>query len=954
MKSSLEIKIVGLVVITLIVGSLVMGFVGVTFVKSDIRDIAGKYSDSTINFIIYAIEETMITGNAEVTKNLIRKKSTVPNLDSLMVFNTDGKVSFSDSNAGIPPEDMPIIDNLKNTQTTFSRETKDSIVYYVPLMNKSRCMGCHDKRGNLLGIVKVSMQTQFAKEKIIYRTKIIILGLLFALFLFSGGLWMIFKKTVINPIKELEGASKVLSNGDLSFQTNIHSEDEIGFLTGHLKTAISSVSNIIQKAKGLSERVAKVSHDVENESKNVVEGTRLEADASDSIFSSIEELDKSVGEISHNIDSVSSSSEEVTVAVDEMVANAEQIAQNASELSSAVDMSSTSIEEMSVSIQEIAGRTKELATASEETMSAIEEISTAIKEIEENSRESAQGSEKVTSDASSFGMDTIQKTGEGMERIKESVQKTAEFIEKLGGRSEEIGKILNVINEITDQTTLLALNAAILAAQAGEHGKGFSVVADEIKGLAERTAFSTQEISSLIKSVQFEVKGAVEAMSDGIKTVEEGSRLSKEAKSALQKIIESSKKSTDMANAVQRSTSEQTRGVIFVTEAMERVKDMIRQIAKAASEQAGGVNHIISASEKISDVAKQVKNANAEQTKGGKQIYQALENSTLKIHAISQALKEQKSESSAIINSLLRVRELPEKNKERAYYMNNILRRLQKDAELLMTELNRFKIRTIKDRTDVVSFGIVPLESPAEMYNRFVPLTDYLSNKLNKIIELNIAMDFTETLRNIGEGVTTISFLTPTTYIEARKRFNVQVIAKTVNKGRPFHHSVIVARAESDINTIADIKGHSFAFGDKNSTSSYLVPRSMMIEAGIDLKDLSSYEHFGQHDDVARAVVNGDFDAGGLMESTAEKFEDKGLKVIQRSVEIPEFNICVNENVPENERLLFKQSLLALDGNSSEHREILKSINPNYTGFIEALDSDYDEIRNIIKKLTLR
>ena len=102
------------------------------------------------------------------------------------------------------------------------------------------------------------------------------------------------------------------------------------------------------------------------------------------------------------------------------------------------------------------------------------------------------------------------------------MRKTNDFVKKLGGRSDEIGKILNVIEDITDQTTLLALNAAILAAQAGEHGKGFSVVAEEIKDLAERTAFSTQEIGSLIQSVQQEVKGTVQAMGEGWKSVDDG------------------------------------------------------------------------------------------------------------------------------------------------------------------------------------------------------------------------------------------------------------------------------------------------------------------------------------------------------------------------------------------------------------------------------------------------
>jgi methyl-accepting chemotaxis protein len=954
MRRGLEMKIVGLVVITFIIGAFIIGFLGITFVKRDIRSIVDLYTGSTLDFITYAIEETMATGNAEVTKDLIRKKGSTSKLNSIMVFNTEGKVAFSDINKKIQPEETHIFENIRNTHKTFSREGEDSIVYYTPLMNKKRCMGCHNKKSGLLGMLRVSMQVKDARDRIVYRTRLIVIGLLFTIIIFSLGLWLFFKRTVISPIKTLEDASKILSNGDLSFRTNIKTQDEIGQLNNHLKASVQSLKTIIQRAKGVSGRVRKVVRVIENESKIVVEGTQVESDAADNIFSSIEELDTSIGDIDGNLEVVSSSTEEVTVAVDEMVANAEEINQNTNELSGSVDASSSSIEEMSISIQEIAERTKELDISAEETLGAIEEIGIAVKEIDHNTHESAKLSEQVTSDASSFGMERINQTSEGMKRIKTTVQKTADFIERLGGRSEEIGKILGVIEEITDQTTLLALNAAILAAQAGEHGKGFSVVAEEIKGLAERTAFSTQEISSLIKSVQFDVRGAVNAMAEGIKNVEAGVALSGDAKEALQKIIESSKKSSAMAHSIKNSTAEQTKGVKFVTEAMERVKDMIRQISKATSEQVGGMNQIISTSEQIKDITKQVRNANIEQSRGGKQIYQALENTTMKVHTISKALKEQKSESGNIVNSLLKIKDLPAKNKEKTYAINNSLRGLQSDSELLMKEMDKFKIEDVRERTDIIKFGVVPLESPAEMYNRFIPLTDYLSKKMNKKVELFVAMDFAEAINSIGEGITNISYLTPTTYIAAKDKFNIQVIAKALNEGKPYHYSVIVARDGGNINTLEDIRGRSFAFGDKNSTSSYLVPLAMLQEAGIQLKDLDISVHLGHHDDVARAVVYGEFDAGGLMASVAEKFKNKRLKIISTSIKIPEFNICVNQNVPETEKQLIKQFLLELNDKSAEHREIIHSINPRYTGFVESVDSDYDDIRKIMEKIKLQ
>ena len=953
MKLNLEAKIIGPVVATFLIGALCIGFLGITFVRNDIRDIVDTYSNTAIGFIKYAIEETMATGNTEVTKDLLKRKRSEQNIESIVVFDAEGREAFSSDKTKTRIEDMAIIDNIKKTKNTFTQENADSIAYYVPFINTNRCIKCHEVQDRVLGIMKVSMLVKDAKSRVLFRTKIIIIGLFFATLLFGTVMWLIFKRIVINPIKELEDFSKALSIGDFTFKTGIRSKDEFGLLNKQLKESTNNISTIIHRAAKVAERVGRVSSEVESESKSVIEGTHLEASVSQRIYASMDEFDKSIGEIAESIEVVTSSSQQATIAVDEMGANIEQVTQNSIDLSIAVDSTSSSIEQMSVNIQEIAERTKELTISSEENLSAVEEISSAVREIDANTKESARLSKKVTMEASGFGTDAINKTADGIERIKGTVQKTAEFIEKLGSRSEEIGKILNVIDEITDQTALLALNAAILAAQAGEHGKGFSVVADEIKRLAERTAISTQEIALLINSVQSEVKGAVDAMAEGLETVEEGVRLSSEAKDALRKITASSEKSTEMTLSIQIATSEQTKGIIFATESMEKIKEMIKQISKAASEQAKGVNLIISASEKMKDITTQVKNSNLEQSREEKQVYQAMENVTMKIHTIANAIKEQKAGSGNILDSLSKIADHPIKNRERAYIINSSLRNLQKDAELLITELRSFKIEDVKKKTDVIKFGVMPLESPAEMYKRFIPVTDYLSMKLNKKVELYVAVDFLETVNNIGEGIIDIAYMTPSTYIEAKDKYDVKVIAKALNKGKPYHRSVIIAREGGKINRIEDLKGCSLAFGNRHSTSSYIVPRAMLQEAGIGLQDMSFYTFLGQHDNVAKAVLNGEFDAGGVMESTAEKFKNQGLKSIKSSFEVPEFNICVNKDLNKEEKLLIKQSLLELDNNIPEHRKILQSINVNYTGFIESLDSDYDGVREIIQKLKL-
>jgi phosphonate transport system substrate-binding protein len=223
--------------------------------------------------------------------------------------------------------------------------------------------------------------------------------------------------------------------------------------------------------------------------------------------------------------------------------------------------------------------------------------------------------------------------------------------------------------------------------------------------------------------------------------------------------------------------------------------------------------------------------------------------------------------------------------------------------------------------------------------------------KIGKRIDLKVAVDFQGAINDIGQGLTQFCFMTPSTYIEAHKKYGIQVLVKALRDGKPFQHCVIVARQDSPIKSLEDIRGRSFAFGDIHSTSSHIVPRGMLLEAGVDIKDLLYYNYLGHHDDVAKAILNGDFDAGGIMESTAHKFKDMGLKLIKFSEDIPEFNICVSGGLDPKVRVALRDALVSISSAVPECDALLKSLNPNYTGFTEASDEDYNNIRFMMSSM---
>jgi phosphate/phosphite/phosphonate ABC transporter binding protein len=597
----------------------------------------------------------------------------------------------------------------------------------------------------------------------------------------------------------------------------------------------------------------------------------------------------------------------------------------------------------------VADSAGELASVSEETLSAVDEIISSVKEVETSAKESARLSEKVKEDASTLGVMSIKKNMDGMENIRSSVTKTSSVIEKLVSRSEEIGNILTVIDEITDQTTLLALNAAILAAQAGEHGKGFSVVANEIKDLAERTAFSTKEIDQLIKTVRQDVLDAVTAMDEGMTSVEEGIQLSKEASEALKKILNSAKLSSEMALAIERTTGEQAKTAIYVSESVERVRAMVGQIAKATAEQSRGVNHIIDAAEKMRDASHQADKATEQQAIGSRQISQAIETISDRTQHITKAIREQKSGSTQIWMSLEKIKDLPEKNRGLAFSINKELNSLATDSELVMTEMERFKLRE-EDHSDVVRCGIVPYENPAELFRKFSSLISYLSEKTDRKFELRVANDFETAVKEINEGITQLCFMTTGTYIEASKSKIVEPLAKVQRKGKPYYHASIITKQSSSINSIEDLKGSSFAFVDVHSTSGHLIPRGMLIEGGVGLEDLSFYDFLGHHDSVVRAVLKGEFDAGGVIDAIAEKYMDQGLKIIKNSQDIPGFNFCAG-SMEEDQKAAIKIALLELNEENPDTSSVLARIDKYFTGLSEVKDTDYDAIRTLMSKL---
>jgi len=197
---------------------------------------------------------------------------------------------------------------------------------------------------------------------------------------------------------------------------------------------------------------------------------------------------------------------------------------------------------------------------------------------------------------------------------------------------------------------------------------------------------------------------------------------------------------------------------------------------------------------------------------------------------------------------------------------------------------------------------------------------------------------------DLGAGQTQIAYLTPVAYIDAREKYGVVPLVSALTNSKDSFNLVIVVQKESPIKSIQDLRGKKFALGDEKA----LMQRAVVVGAGIKLEELGSYAFLNHYDNIAKAVLHGDFDAGILKDSIAEKFETQGLRVIYTSPPLPSYLFAVNRKVPPGTVIKLRNAFLALKPNTPENKAILNALDQSYTGFSPVEDKDYNPGRKLI------
>ncbi|KAA0888982.1 methyl-accepting chemotaxis protein [Oryzomonas rubra] len=275
------------------------------------------------------------------------------------------------------------------------------------------------------------------------------------------------------------------------------------------------------------------------------------------------------------------------------------VAGNSTQVASAAAELHATAAEMATGAEQMAAQAGTVATASEE-------MSATSGDIAQNCHHAASGA-LHSSQAAESGAGVVENTVQVMGRIASRVMDTAKTVESLGARSDQIGAIVGTIEDIADQTNLLALNAAIEAARAGEQGRGFAVVADEVRALAERTTKATREIGEMIKAIQGETRGAVGAMEEGVREVESGTSEAAKSGAALQAILEQINAVNMQVSQIATAAEEQTATTSEISSNIQQINEVVQHTARGASESVIAANQLSTLAEELQRLVGQFK-----------------------------------------------------------------------------------------------------------------------------------------------------------------------------------------------------------------------------------------------------------------------------------------------------------------------------------------------------------
>ncbi len=494
---------------------------------------------------------------------------------------------------------------------------------------------------------------------------------------------------LLRHLKTVLAVLKKAGEGDLTSRVEVATRDEFLDLAQRINGTLFQIGRMINRVDQsydeislARDRIAQVYHDVQE---GIDQQGGLASETMDSVVSN----KKMIDEVTEGIHVLENSSNDSFSSIMELGASIEEVSAMSDSLFNSVKESNQAIEDLSASIEQISGNLATLSGSAQETASAMNEMSASIVEVRGNAESTAQDAVQMTRVAEE-GATVSRNAMEGMGAIKDSSAQVSQMIALLSDRIEEIDEILRFITDITGKTNLLALNAAIIAAQAGAHGKGFGVVADEINELAQNTKAQTNRIADVIDGLREEVLRTSEAVEESNKKVDEGVSLAEKVTMALEGIMDSTMLVSHRIEEIAQTTSEQASTSNRVLATTQNLTDSVANIKQSGAQQKEASEKLLQMSRLIQQVAQKVKTSTEEQTLTSQQINKDLTKISETVRSISESTEIQVVNGAKVLKMTEDLSRVIQGNRDSVHGLEGVMEDLNRRLSALKQELGVF------------------------------------------------------------------------------------------------------------------------------------------------------------------------------------------------------------------------------------------------------------------------
>jgi methyl-accepting chemotaxis protein len=509
--------------------------------------------------------------------------------------------------------------------------------------------------------------------------------------LLAIGIALLQAQDLARTAKSLRVAALRIASGDLREGDPLDSEDELGDLARSFDSMTLALRATVTRVAQAADRVEHASGAIGGAAHSVTHVSRAQVAGVEQAAVSMRRIDEQVREIATASQTVRESMEEAASSLVELGSTSEQLRENTLAFSARTEAVVEAVQELNQSVIHVAGNADVLAAAASDVSSSMEETSAAVREVDANSERTSRLATRTSSSAD-HGRERVHQTIRSMEAIHEATDTAQRQIHALGDRIRDIGGVLDVIDDVADETNLLALNAAIIAAQAGEQGRPFTVVATQIKALANRVREHTKEIAELIQAVKDESANVTQAIAGGTERVRSGVTLWHEAGSALDEIAQAARESQGHTTEIRSAVQEQANAVRHVADLMERVREGVSEIHAALVEQRRNADHLHEGTAAMGDTAKHMGTATAEQATSTRRVQSSIEQIADAIARIHDTLQEQSRACASAFDFVEGVRREIISNETSVRSLETESQALQREAENLRQEVGRFRL----------------------------------------------------------------------------------------------------------------------------------------------------------------------------------------------------------------------------------------------------------------------